>query len=317
MRRMRLRITRTLGVLLTYATAVPRLPGVVLALVALLRCAHADEYRNVSLGAVADFQFSSTSGGIALLGEGGAEYVGIRSFRDKRLLVQWDTLLAVRGGIIGNTLPYTSLVGGHTLADVEAGYRFMRTRSSLYAGGKLAGDLSIMAHPGLSLSQLDRLNDIDGVGGVVAHGELRADIGWSWIAGRRSLLLVAFAQEVGYAPGVYTPGLGYTEGGVAARFDLSRRLTAYVEGFGGRGSTRHDDALATSVQSSTAGVDGVVRGIFGNGIWLAVSAHYQRQFDRRTYRASPIAYETANAPDLGAQLLLGIPFEWKHRSPVR
>ena len=104
---------RVSALILAYAARLPRVARlcVVLALVALLRVARAGsdspspspEYRNVQLGAVADFQFSSSSSGIALLGEGGAEYVGIQTFRDRRLVVQWDTLLAIRGGIIGNT----------------------------------------------------------------------------------------------------------------------------------------------------------------------------------------------------------------------
>ncbi|MEO6954522.1 MAG: hypothetical protein ABI321_22180 [Polyangia bacterium] len=281
--------------------------------------ARADEpllrYRNVQAGAVADFQLSSTSGGLAVLGEGGAQFVGIETFRQGRLLVQWDALLAVRGGVLGNTAPpFTTLIGGHTMASVEAGYRFMHaSHSSLYLGARLSGDLSIMAHPGLSLSQLDRLNAMDSVGGVVAHGDVRVALGYSWLSGRKSLLLTGFVQEAGYIPGVFTPGLGYTEAGVSARFDLAQRLTLHVEGFAGRGAKRTEPSLDTDLQSSTAGIQALVRGVFDSGVWLALSGSYQRELDHRAYHTSHTVYDTANAPNMGFQLLVGLPFQWNHK----
>lgn len=292
------------------------LPLVVLVLTLAAR-AHANdavpEYRNVSLGAIADFAYGSSSGGDSLLGELGAEYVGIQSFRGHALLVQWDTFLAARGGIIANTLPYTPLAGAETTAAVEAGYRVQRHRRfSLYAGGRLAGQLSIMTRPGTSIGKLDSLNDIDGVGGVVARGQLRADVGVSMLRGRHSLLLVGFLQEAGYAPGVYTPGIGFTEGGIAVRYDLRRRLTASLEGLAGRSPPSSRRALDTTVRSTYAELSAVLRVILPHGIWLALSGSYGRQFDQRTYHDVARTYDTANAPVFGATLLLGIPFFWHH-----
>jgi hypothetical protein len=273
-----------------------------------------NEYRNVSLGAIADIGYGSSAGGDTILAELGAEYVGIQTFRSRSLLVQWDTLLAARGGIVGNTLPYTSVAGGHTLANAEAGYRFQRHgRFSFYLGGRLNGDLSIVTHPGTTLGELNRLNNADGVLGVNASGAVRVDLGLSMLDGKRSLVLVAFFQEAGIAPDVYTSGIAYSEGGVAARFDIARRLTASLEAFAGRGATRTQAALDTTVQSSYAALSGVVRGSFRNGIWLALSGMYGREFDHRVYRASMTTYNTANAPDFNVTLLLGIPFVWNKK----
>jgi hypothetical protein len=278
------------------------------------RGAHADEYRNISLGAIADIAYGSSSGGDSILGQLGAEYVGIQTFRDRSLLVQWDTFLAARGGIVGNTLPFTSIAGGHTYANVEAGYRFQRHhRFSFYMGGRLNGDLSVMTHPGTSIGNLDTLNDANGVLGVDATGLIRADLGVSMLSGKYSLVLVAFFQEAASAPDIYTSGSAFSEGGVAARFDITRKLTASLEAFAGRGATSTQAALDTTVQNSYAEISGLVRGNFRNGIWLALSGLYGRQFEHRVYRASMTTYDTASAPEFNISLLLGIPFIWNKK----
>ncbi len=180
-------------------------------------------------------------------------------------------------------------------------------------GGRLNGDLSVMTHPGTTLGKLNTLNDANGVLGVNARGLVRAAIGLSMLEGKHALVLVAFFQEAGNAPDVYTPGMAYSEGGVAARFDIARRLTASLEALAGRSATRTEAALDTTVQSSYAEISGLVRGSFKNGIWLALSGVYGRQFDHRVYRASMTTYNTANAPDFNVTLLLGIPFIWNKK----
>ena len=51
----------------------------------------------------------------------------------------------------------------------------------------------------------------------------------SLLDGRRSFLLVGLFQEALIAPGIYSNGGSFTEGGLAARFDLWHRLTASLE----------------------------------------------------------------------------------------
>jgi hypothetical protein len=174
--------------------------------------------------------------------------------------------------------------------------------------------LSILPHPGLTFGQLKNLNNIDGVGGLVATGALRADIGLSMLDGRRSLLLVAFFQEIGYAPGVYTHGIGYSEGGIAARFDLSQRLTASLEGLAGRSPVRLQIPLDTTLQSTYAELSAVVRYIFRDGIWLAASGSFSREFDHRVYLAAGTTYDTANSVNFSASLLLGVPLFWHRKA---
>lgn len=266
------------------------------------------EYRSVSRGAVADFGYGSSAVGDSLLGELGAQSVGIQSFRDHALLVQWDGLLAARGGILGNTHPYTELVGGHVVASAEAGRRWQpRARWSVYTGAGLAGDLSLMTNPGTSYGDLDTLNDLDGVGGLSARGALRVDGGASLLDGPRSLLLVAVLQEALRASGIYTPGVAFTQAGLAVRWDVARRLTVSLEGLAGWSPATKQAALDTTDQKTELGTAAVVRKIFTNGMWLAATSALSREFDHRVYAASATAYDTANAPTFTVTLLYGIP----------
>jgi hypothetical protein len=272
------------------------------------------EYRSVSVGPILDFGYGSSAVGQSLLGDLGGQYLGIQSFRGRRLLVQWDASLAARGGILGNTLPYTPLAGVHTAAMAEAGYRWQPTRAlSLYTGGRLDGELAILTRPGTALSDLDRLNDMAGVGGVVARLAPRADIGLSLLRGLHSVLLVAFFQESLRAPWGHTPGAAFAEGGVMARYDLSRTLTAILEALGGAAPKSSTPALDTTDQTAHVEVSALVRGIFRNGMWLAVSGGFGRDFDHRVYQASGRAYDTANAPSFSVALAYGVEVDPQRR----
>jgi hypothetical protein len=272
------------------------------------------EYRSVSLGPILDFGFGSSAVGQSLLGDLGGQYVGIQSFRGRRLLVQWDTLLAARGGILGNTLPYTPLAGARTLASVEAGYRWHHRRElSLYTGGRLGGELAILTRPGTAITDLDRLNDMAGVGGVVARGLVRADVGLSLLRGHHSVLLVAFFQEGLRAPWGHTPGAAFAEGGIAARYDLSRTLTATVEALGGAGPKSTTPALDTTDQTAYVELSALVRGIFRNGMWLAASGSYGREFDHRVYQASGRVFDTLSAPSFSIALAYGVEVDPRRR----
>ncbi len=272
------------------------------------------EFDSISLGAVVGFGVGSSAIGVSLLGDLGAEFVGVRSFRQTRWLVQWDGLISARGGIVGNTLPYIGLAGIHTLASAAGGYRWMYMhRWSLYTGVKVTGDFSLLVPPGGPYSDLKTLNDIDSVGGLTARGALRFDVGVSFIDGRRSLLLVGFFQEALQAPGVYAPAASFSEGGLEARFDVAHKLTIELNGLAGRTPVMTQAALQTADQATYAEVSGQVRKIFVNGMWLTLSGSFSRQFDRRTYQGSAIVYDTANAPAFGFVLLYGISLDVHHR----
>jgi hypothetical protein len=265
------------------------------------------EFDSVLVGALLDFGYGSAAVGDSLLGDLGAEYVGIRTFRDRAWLLQWDALLAARGGLLGNTRPYTGLAGMRTVADGEIGYRWLRARTlSPYTGARVDGELIVMTRPGTSLSDLDRLNNLDGVAGVSAHGALRIDAGLSLLDGARSLVVVGFFQEALRAPGVYTPGAAFAEGGVGARFDLRRRLTASLELSAGQSPTSTQAALGTSDQTTIVELSALVRFVLRSGVWLQAAGGYSREFDRRTYQSSPLTYQTASAPSFDVTLALGV-----------
>ena len=190
-------------------------------------------------------------------------------------------LFAARGGILGNEHPYTPLVGAGTSTSVEAGYRWHSERRwSFYTGVGAGGDFALMTRPGTNIVQLRTLNDMDGVGGRTADGAIRLDAGISLLDGPRSLLVVAFYQEALRAPGIYTPGAAFAEGGVAARFDLAWSLTASLAALGGRTGVTADASLGTTNRSIYAGISADVRKIFGNGMWIAVAGGYSREFER-------------------------------------
>src|SRR6185312_2680605 len=189
----------------------------------------------------------------------------------------WDTLFAARGGVLGNTHPYTPLVGARTQASFEAGARWVpQARWSFYTGAALAGDCSAMTRPGTDIVELRTLNDLDGVGGRVADATLRLDAGASMLDGARSLLLVAFVQGEARAPGIYTPGMGLGELGVAARFDLAWSVDAWIEAHAGRSGPVEEPSLGTIDQATVGSFSAQVRKLFSNGMWIAVAGGSSR-----------------------------------------
>jgi hypothetical protein len=270
------------------------------------------EFENILLGAVLDFGFGSSAAGQTLLGDLGGEYTGVRTFRDRAWLVEWDALLAARGGMLGNTHPYIGLAGIRALAYAEPGYRWLpERRVSPYTGLRAGGELVVMTQPGTAISDLDRLNSVDGVAGVVARGAFRIDVGVSLLDGERSLVLVGLFQESLRAPGIYSPGMTFAEGGVAARFDWSRRLTATFEVLAGQSPTRSNAALGTGVQTTIVELALLVRFVFKNGVWLQGSGGYALESERRTYQGSPQIYETVSAPTFSAVIGCGVSLDRK------
>jgi hypothetical protein len=284
--------------------------------------AQVPEIINASLGPTADFGVGLGMPGDSLMGELGGQFTGVRTFRDRTLLVEWDARLAIVGGVLGNTLPYTGLLGMHAAGTGEVGYRWLADRRfSPYLGVRLGGDLLVTTPPGTAITELDRLNNMDGVGGVNVSGLVRVAFGASLLRPQGALLLTAFAQEALRAPGVYTPGLTLSEGGIAVRFDLKRRLTFEIEGLAGRAPPTSIAALDTRDLTSYAEVAALFRKIFANRMWLGVAARFSRAFDERTYgagaggRASATTYSTADAPTLAVHLTYGIPIGKRFNPP--
>jgi hypothetical protein len=109
------------------------------------------------------------------------------------------------------------------------------------------------------------------------------------------------------APGIYTRGAVFSEGGVAARFDLANSFTAYLEALAGQTDASAGAALGVTDRTTIAGFSGVVRKTFGNGMWLAVTGGYHREFDHVVYSGSGAAYDTASPPTFEARLFYAVP----------
>jgi hypothetical protein len=259
------------------------------------------------LGAIADGGIGTSIAGDTLMFEAGGQFAGLATLRGGTLLVQWDAVLAARGGYLANQHPYLFLIGGRERAWAEVGYRFSpRRRWSPYAGARLGNELLIMAHPGLALSDVDTINNVDRVGGTVASGVVRADFGASFLAGGRSLLLVAFLEEELHAAEANTPTQAFTGGGVGARFDLEGRVTASIEGIWGVAPLRRDSLLGLTDRTTRVGTSAAFRKVFRNGMWGGASFFFERDSDHLVY-AGGASYDTRNPPRFGVAILYGFP----------
>ncbi len=225
-----------------------------------------------------------------------------------RWLLQWDGLLTFKAGVLGQTHPYTPMIGGQASGFGEAGYRFEHDSPvSLYGGLRLAAAMQVMAPWGVSLSALRTVNSVAGVGGVNLGGLLRGVVGASWLTGNRSLLLTAFVQESGRLGQPNRPGAAFTDVGVAARFDVARSLMLSAEGFWGVAPSTTDAALGSRDQTTHIGLAADVRKIFANGMWLGLRSSYEVESDATSYSVSGAAYHTTDAPWLTIALSYGYP----------
>lgn len=291
---------------------VPRLSFAVILLVASNALADPPDLDSVARGAIFDTSIGTSMVGDTLMAELGGESAGIRSLRRGAWLLQWDALLAAKAGYHANQNPYLFLVGAHALAWAEGGARFLPSRTwSPYVGLRLANEAQIMGHPGIPLSDLERLNAVDGVGGVNERALVRVDGGASFLDPLHSLLLVGFVQEAFRAPTLHARGQAFTELGLAVRFDLSRSVMASLEGVWGVTPARAT-APGLSDRTTHAGVSATFRKIFKNGMWIAAALSVERDTDHLAYAASGAVFDTANAPTFGFTLLYGLSL-WRAR----
>jgi hypothetical protein len=267
------------------------------------------ELRTRDQGAVVGAGIGTSLVGDDLMVTLGAESLGLRSFGDHRWLLQWEALLALRGGYLANEHPFLPLAGGVARANGELGYRFAPARLwSGYLGARIDGELQAMASPGLSPSALNTINNSDGFGGITALGTVRIDGGASYLTAWRSLLLVAFIQEALRAPEIDAPGAAFLEGGLAARFDVAARLTAWVDAFWGKTPAAAHVALGFTDQTTHQEVDAGFRETFRNRLWLEAFVSLSQDTDHIVYGQSGTIYDTATAPTFSLTIALGIPF---------
>jgi hypothetical protein len=262
-------------------------------------------------GAVAEASVGTSSAGDSVMGEFGGEWAGLQSDRPGRWLVDWDLLAAVRAGVLGNQPQLLSLFGGHLRALGGIGLRTSVSGPwSPYVGGHVGGDLLVMAHPGLSLSALNTVNNMDGVGGLVASGVVGLDLGASLLEESHALRIVAIVQESLHTSGTYTPGFAFTDVGVGVRFDVAQSLSTSLDLVIGAAQTRSNAGLGYTDQTFHGRVEFGLRKVFQNGMWLRVGLTAERYVDRITY-SQGASYTTADAFTFGLVTSFGVPL-WRN-----
>lgn len=258
-------------------------------------------------GAVVDVGVGTSIAGDAVLGDLGGAWSGLRSLANERWLLDWDLSLTFRAGYAANAIPGIFLLGGRMVACSELGYRTAPAGPwSPYVGLRIGGELSLVGHPGLPLSQLSTYNDLYGLAGVNAAGSIGLGVGASLLDEVRSLRLELILQETLRAAGTYTPAYAFSEAGVGARYDTERSITLALEGLVGLAPPRRIPALGYTDQAWHWRVQAWFRDIFDNGMWLGVLASVDRIQDEVSY-ASGAWFSTGNAPTLSLTVSFGVP----------
>jgi hypothetical protein len=268
----------------------------------------APELRSVSHGLTVQGGFGTSLAGDTILGSLGGETVGAQTFDARAWLMAWDAALVLQGGILGNEHPYLPLIGGRLAGDVEFGRRLQPALPwSVYVGAGLNGVVSLLGSPGVGLGAFNTINNVGGVGGFILRDALRVAVGASFIDGSWALLLEAFFQEALRAPGVNLPGAAFSEGGVRARFDVTRSWLVIVALFAGATPTTLHSDLNYRESSAHEEADLTVRKTFGNGMWVGGAVSIADETHHQEYRASQRSYDTADAPTFGVALEYGFP----------
>ncbi len=259
------------------------------------------------LAIVEDDGVGSGHSGDFLVFQLGGGWYGVEPFADRAWLLQFGATVVARGGWLANQHPFADYLGGRATGDVELGHRFQADRPwSTYLGLRVAGDLAVLAHPGLALGKLNTINDSSGFGGVTADGFARLSAGGSFLDAGHSFVVSAFGEELGRAARVNGNGVAFTGGGLAVRLDFPTGFRATVEGFWGVSQPRVNPALNLTDQTSRGEVRGDVRVFIGSHVSLGLTASLGRDINHLVYGDTHVAFDTANAPDFAATLNLGI-----------
>jgi len=270
--------------------------------------APAGAIESVVRGAIAEADFGSGGAGYTLMGELGGEWAGIQSDKPGRWLVDWDLLGAFRGGILVNTPQPVGLLGLHLAGWAQGGLRTtVESPWSPYIGGRLGGNLLVMAQPGVALSALNTVNNMTGVGGVVGVGVVGVEVGASMLEAARSLRLVVVVQESLHSQQTYTPAFAFTDIGLAARFDAAESITTYLAVVIGAAPARNNAALDYTDQTFHGRLDFGFRKIFNKGMWLDTALTVERYFDQIVYPHGA-SYTTGDAFILGVGVSFGFAF---------
>ena len=274
-----------------------------------LESAAAPRFDSRVRGVIGGVGIGTSSVGDYLLVALGGQWQGIQSLRAGRWLLQWDVLLAARGGYLANQEPYLFLLGARLASFLELGYRWQAEQPlSPYLGLRAAADQQVLGHFGRSFSDFDQFNSVDGVGGLVARGALRLALGASLLEQERSLLLVGFLEEAFQDLQVNTEALALTQLGLAARFDLRSGLSAGLEGAWGFARERQDSQRALRDQRQRVSLRGGLRWVFEHTGWIEARASLARDSNQLEYSGGR-SYATRDAPVFDVEVVYGFALE--------
>lgn len=265
----------------------------------------------VARGATAGVAVGMSRAGYTLMGDLGGESNGIRSFDERRWLLQWDVLLAARGGELANEDPYLSMFGARALAWIEPVRRLLARAWSPAVSARLGADAQILWHPGVSLGELHDLNDMSGVGGVNARGLVRTGGGASYLDATRSLLIQAFVQERLQSHTINQDGLAFTQIGFSARVDWTWGVQASIEAAWGVTPSAHHPALGLTDRTTRLGFDATARKIFSNGMWIGLFLSMDRDTNHLVYAGTNTTFDTANPVNFAGGASFGVSL-WKY-----
>ena len=227
----------------------------------------------------------------------GAELRGWRTLHQDAWLLRWQGWAVGRGGQLANEHPFLWLWGGDERLAFSAGRRFEPAKTwSPYIGLSATEEARWLAHPGLSPSELDTINNVDGVGGLGLEGSLRFEGGLSLLAGSHALLVTAFVGEQGQRAQINLPAFAFTTLGGAVRFDTRGGLTAEAEAWWGATRARHDAALGFRDRTARTAIAALLRHTLGSHMWLSLAASWMRDTDRLTNDPGNLVLHSSDAP---------------------
>ncbi len=264
-------------------------------------------YLHVIQGFFGAAEIGTSSVGGTVMAELGFASRSIRALRNPRWLLQWDGSLAATGGILVKTLPIIPLIGTTASAGLEAGYRFGDRPWTAYLGGGAEAGLRAVTSTETPFSRLATLGALDGVGGISAGGAVRILTGASWMRGEHLLLLSVFGQSALRLPVAASPPIFFNGGGIRVRWDISRKLTAYVTGFIGLSPRAGIAALGLTRQYLQQELIASFRYRFLNRMWFGAQATMGRQLAFLRYGTAGTAYDTSTPPVLALSIQYGVP----------
>lgn len=233
------------------------------------------------------------------------QWAGVRSYRDRKVLVTFDGSGGLTTGYGGNSNPKFFLVGGNAGARVELGQRFSPADdTSFYLGGTAVLKGSAVAVTTAPIGQYDSINSVDGLAGLNGVAALRVNPGFSLLRGDVSLLVTAFLEESLRDPGAARTGALFTSFGARAQLDVVRTWTATLEGLWGTTWGRTDAYTGTVDVGSRFEVSAMLRRRLGP-VWLALDANLHGTQNVATTAAKNV-YVTSTPTWVSAGLTFGV-----------